>query len=88
MMGRSIDLGRMQFVPAWEVQNRIADEVIAGGPDTLLFVEHDMEVVERYAQRVVAFYDGRVIADGPPETVLSDPDVRTYVVGPELHRRL
>ena len=41
MMGRSIDLGRMQFVPAWEVQNRIADEVIAGGPDTLLFVEHD-----------------------------------------------
>ena len=54
---------------------------------TLLFVEHDMEVVERYAQRVVAFYDGRVIADGPPETVLSDPDVRTYVVGPELHRR-
>jgi branched-chain amino acid transport system ATP-binding protein len=54
---------------------------------TLLFVEHDMEVVERYAQRVLAFYDGRVIADGPPETVLADADVRTHVVGPELHRR-
>ena len=54
---------------------------------TLFFVEHDMEVVERYAQRVLAFYDGRVIADGPPETVLADADVRTYVVGPELHRR-
>ena len=54
---------------------------------TLLFVEHDMEVVESYAKRVLAFYDGRVIADGPPETVLADADVRNHVVGPELHRR-
>jgi branched-chain amino acid transport system ATP-binding protein len=53
---------------------------------TVLFVEHDMEVVERYAGRVAAFYDGTIIADGPPETVLNDDDVRTYVIGPELHR--
>jgi branched-chain amino acid transport system ATP-binding protein len=46
-----------------------------------------MEVVESYAKRVLAFYDGRVIADGPPETVLADADVRNYVVGSELHRR-
>jgi branched-chain amino acid transport system ATP-binding protein len=54
---------------------------------TVLFVEHDMEVVERYAARVVAFYDGRVIADGPTGEVLADADVRTHVIGPELHRR-
>ncbi len=54
---------------------------------TVLFVEHDMEVVERYAARVVAFYDGRVIADGRTEEVLADADVRTHVIGPELHRR-
>ncbi len=53
---------------------------------TVLFVEHDMEVVERYAERVVAFYDGRVIADGPTAGVLADADVRTHVIGPELHR--
>ncbi len=53
---------------------------------SVLFVEHDMEIVERYAQRVVAFYDGRVIADGPVDAVLSDPDVRRYVIGKELHR--
>ncbi len=53
---------------------------------SVLFVEHDMEIVERYAQRVVAFYDGRVIADGPADAVLSDPDVRRYVIGRELHR--
>lgn len=54
---------------------------------TVLFVEHDMEVVERYAQRVVAFYDGAIIADGAPDAVLNDADVRTHVIGPELHRR-
>ncbi len=48
---------------------------------TTLFVEHDMEVVARYAQRVLAFYDGRIIADGPPQQVLQDVDVRRYVVG-------
>jgi branched-chain amino acid transport system ATP-binding protein len=47
----------------------------------VLFVEHDMEIVLRYASRVIAFYDGRVIADGAPSTVLNEVDVRRYVVG-------
>jgi branched-chain amino acid transport system ATP-binding protein len=54
---------------------------------TVLFVEHDMEVVSRFSERVLAFYDGRVIADAPPEVALADPDVKRYVVGGELHRR-
>jgi branched-chain amino acid transport system ATP-binding protein len=54
---------------------------------TVLFVEHDMEIVERYASRVLAFYDGRVIADGPTAKVLAADDVRRYVVGAEIHRR-
>jgi len=48
---------------------------------TVLFIEHDMELVERCAERVLAFYDGRVIADGPPGTVLSDEEVRRLVTG-------
>ena len=48
---------------------------------TVLFVEHDMEIVERYASRVVAFYAGRVIADGTPEAALGADDVRRYVTG-------
>ncbi|MBE0625913.1 MAG: ABC transporter ATP-binding protein [Burkholderiales bacterium] len=53
---------------------------------TVLFVEHDMEVVSRFAQRVLAFYDGRIIADAAPEIALADPEVKRYVVGGELHR--
>ncbi|MEE9273808.1 MAG: ABC transporter ATP-binding protein [bacterium] len=50
---------------------------------TTIFVEHDMEVVQRYGKRVLVFDDGRIIADGPPQTVLADPDVRKAVLGHE-----
>ncbi len=48
---------------------------------TVLFVEHDMDIVERYASRVVAFYSGRIIADGAPGEALATDDVRRYVTG-------
>ena len=48
---------------------------------TVLFVEHDMDIVERHASRVVAFYSGRVIADGTPALALATDDVRRYVTG-------
>jgi branched-chain amino acid transport system ATP-binding protein len=60
------------------------DRVIhAVAPDaaTIVFVEHDMEIVGRYADRVLAFYQGRILADGDPHYVLKDPDVRRYVTG-------
>jgi branched-chain amino acid transport system ATP-binding protein len=48
---------------------------------TVLFVEHDMDIVERYASRVVAFYSGRIIADDVPGVALATDDVRRYVTG-------
>jgi branched-chain amino acid transport system ATP-binding protein len=60
------------------------DRVIhAVAPDaaTIVFVEHDMEIVSRYADRVVAFYQGRILADGDPHDVLKDAEVRRYVTG-------
>lgn len=52
-----------------------------------LFVEHDMEIVSRYATRVIAFYDGRIIADGPTTEALNNPEVKEFIVGAELHRQ-
>jgi branched-chain amino acid transport system ATP-binding protein len=62
----------------------VMDRVIhAVAPDaaTIVFVEHDMDIVSRYADRVVAFYSGRILADGEPGHVLNDPEVRRYVTG-------
>jgi len=53
---------------------------------TVMFIEHDMELVERYASRVLAFYNGMVIADADSRQALADPQVREYVVGKEIHR--
>ncbi|HEX2567089.1 MAG TPA: ATP-binding cassette domain-containing protein [Burkholderiales bacterium] len=62
-------------------------ETVMGALDrartTVLFVEHDMEIVQRYASRVVAFYSGRVLADGAPAAVLADAEVRRHVTGAE-----
>jgi branched-chain amino acid transport system ATP-binding protein len=51
---------------------------------TILFVEHDMDIVARFADRVLAFYDGTVIADGTPEGVLADPQVKVFISGTKL----
>jgi branched-chain amino acid transport system ATP-binding protein len=47
----------------------------------VIFVEHDMDVVTRYAERVLAFVEGKIIADGPAEEVLANPAVRKAVLG-------
>lgn len=48
---------------------------------TVLFVEHDMEIVERYVTRVLAFYSGEIISDGQPAAVFADPRVQELVIG-------
>jgi len=48
---------------------------------TVLFVEHDMDIVARYAGRVLAFMEGRIIADGPPQDALNHPKVLEVIVG-------
>jgi branched-chain amino acid transport system ATP-binding protein len=48
---------------------------------TILFVEHDMDIVMRFADRVLAFYDGTVIADGTPAAALADPQVQAFISG-------
>ena len=50
-------------------------------PVTVIFVEHDMDIVRRYASRVAAFYSGRVLADGLAKDVLNNTEVQRYVTG-------
>jgi branched-chain amino acid transport system ATP-binding protein len=55
--------------------------ILAARRVTVVFVEHDMDVVTRYATRVLAFVEGRIVADGPPDSVLASPAVRKAVLG-------
>lgn len=62
----------------------IMDRVIAATRAdnvSVLFVEHDMEIVRRYSDRVLAFFEGRVLIDDKPDVVMNDEQVRTLIIG-------
>ena len=48
---------------------------------TLLFTEHDMEVVFAIAHRITVLHQGEVIADGTPEEVRAHAEVRRVYLG-------
>ena len=48
---------------------------------TLLFTEHDMDVVFAMADRITVLHQGRVIADGAPAAVRADPEVQRVYLG-------
>lgn len=48
---------------------------------TSIFVEHDIDIVRRYATRLCAWIAGRIAADGTPDEVLNDPMVIKNVIG-------
>jgi len=48
---------------------------------TLLFTEHDMEVVFSISQRIMVLHQGRLIAGGTPEEVHGNPEVQKVYLG-------
>ncbi|MCY3982192.1 MAG: ATP-binding cassette domain-containing protein [Alphaproteobacteria bacterium] len=60
-------------------------EIIAGALDmagvTSVFVEHDMGIVERFADEVAVWNRGEVLFRGSPQDVLAHPDVMRDVIG-------
>jgi branched-chain amino acid transport system ATP-binding protein len=48
---------------------------------TVLFTEHDMDVVFSVADRIMVLHQGRIIAEGRPDEVRSDPQVQKVYLG-------
>jgi branched-chain amino acid transport system ATP-binding protein len=46
-----------------------------------VFVEHDMDMVERYAHRVAVWSAGKIQFTGPPSEILNNAEVRARVIG-------
>jgi branched-chain amino acid transport system ATP-binding protein len=52
---------------------------------TVLFIEHDMELVFRFASRVIVMVGGRVLLEGTPAEIAADPRVRAIYLGKARH---
>ena len=47
----------------------------------VLFVEHDMNVVFRFANRIIVMVGGRILIEGTPQEIAADARVREVYLG-------
>ena len=61
--------------------------VISGLPRevTILFIEHDMDLVFRFAERITVLVGGKVLTEGAPDEIAADPRVREVYLGEAQH---
>jgi branched-chain amino acid transport system ATP-binding protein len=72
-------------VPAGE-RHEIFDSLARLPADvSVLLIEHDMDLVFNFAQRVTVMVDGAVFADGPVRDIAADERVKAVYLGQGLH---
>ena len=51
--------------------------VVRAGNVTAVIIEHDMDIVFKYSDRIVVMHEGTILADGPPEEIRENEEVAT-----------
>ena len=51
----------------------------------ILIIEHDMDLVFRFAQRITVLVQGEVLVEGPPEEIARDRRVHQVYLGEQRH---
>ena len=60
----------------------ILDAIAALPSDiAVLLIEHDIDLVFRFAQQITVLSSGRTVCDGPPAAIAVDPEVRSIYLG-------
>lgn len=70
-----------------QAESRELFEVIAQLPRdvTILFIEHDMGLVFRFAERITVLVGGSVLTEGTPAEIAADPRVKEVYLGEAEH---
>ena len=64
------------------VTRRFSGTVRLGGRDvTVLLIEHDMDLVFSFADRISVLVNGAMLVEGPPGEVARDPQVKAVYLG-------
>jgi branched-chain amino acid transport system ATP-binding protein len=73
----------MAGVPPAE-REALLDTLAALPPDVaVLLIEHDMDLVFRFARRITVMAEGAVLAEGDPAAIAADARVRAVYLGPD-----
>jgi branched-chain amino acid transport system ATP-binding protein len=59
----------------------IISSVVRAERITAVIIEHDMDVVFKYSERIVVMHEGKILADGTPDEIRSNPAVVTTLLG-------
>jgi len=59
----------------------IVTAVVRAEGITAVVIEHDMDIVFRYSDRIVAMHQGAILADGTPDQIRRDEKVLTTLIG-------
>ena len=70
-----------------EAERRDILDAIAALPEevSVLLIEHDMDLVFRFARRISVLVDGALLVEGQPEAIAKDARVRAVYLGDEAH---
>ena len=55
--------------------------VVRAGTVTAVVIEHDMDIVFKYSDRVVVMHEGTMLADGPPAEIRANKEVAAVLLG-------
>ncbi len=70
-----------------EGERHVILDIVAALPAdvTVLLIEHDMDVVFKFARRISVLVNGAIFVEGAPEEVARDPRVREVYLGEAAH---
>jgi len=69
-------------------ESHIILDAIAALPEEIgvLIIEHDMDVVFRFARRITVMVEGVILTEGTPAEIAADERVRAVYLGQEAHK--
>jgi branched-chain amino acid transport system ATP-binding protein len=68
-------------VPAGEREELLQTVAALPSDVSVLLIEHDMDLVFEFADRITVLVNGAVLTEGTPEVIANDPQVKSVYLG-------
>ena len=64
----------------------VVSAIVRSGGIAAVVIEHDMDVVFKYSDRIVAMHEGKILAEGTPDEIRRNDQVTATLIGPGVTR--